>query len=64
MAGLQASLRAQATIGPGDLIVGFTDGISEAMSTQSEEWGEERMLQAEGANQYDDMTLVVLRVTA
>jgi sigma-B regulation protein RsbU (phosphoserine phosphatase) len=72
---------------PGDLIVGFTDGISEAMSTKSEEWGEERMLEAvrslaslpperliegviaaadhfaAGAKQYDDMTLVILRVT-
>ncbi len=71
---------------PGDLIVGFTDGISEAMSTDSEEWGEERMLEAvrafasrepermldgiiaaadhfaKGAKQYDDMTLVILRV--
>ena len=30
----------------GDLLVGFTDGISEAMNHQSEEWGEERMIAA------------------
>jgi len=29
---------------PGDLIVGFTDGISEAMNPSEEEWGEEALL--------------------
>ena len=29
---------------PGDLIVGFTDGISEAMNPGEEEWGEEALL--------------------
>lgn len=29
---------------PGDLIVGFTDGISEAMNPAEEEWGEEALL--------------------
>jgi sigma-B regulation protein RsbU (phosphoserine phosphatase) len=71
---------------PGDLLVAFTDGISEAMNPLDEEWGEERMIEtiqscsgqpadqlvssvitaadafASGAQQYDDMTLVVLRV--
>jgi phosphoserine phosphatase RsbU/P len=31
---------------PGDLLVGFTDGISECMSPADEEWGEERLLAA------------------
>lgn len=31
---------------PGDLLLAYTDGISEAMNAQDEEWGEERMLQA------------------
>jgi sigma-B regulation protein RsbU (phosphoserine phosphatase) len=31
---------------PGDILVGFTDGISEAMNSQDEEWGEERLLPA------------------
>lgn len=30
---------------PGDLLVGFTDGISEAMNPDEEEWGEEAMLE-------------------
>ncbi|MDQ3088914.1 MAG: PP2C family protein-serine/threonine phosphatase, partial [Acidobacteriota bacterium] len=29
----------------GDLLVGFTDGISEAMNPQDEEWGEDAMLE-------------------
>jgi sigma-B regulation protein RsbU (phosphoserine phosphatase) len=28
---------------PGDILLGYTDGISEAMTAQNEEWGEERM---------------------
>jgi sigma-B regulation protein RsbU (phosphoserine phosphatase) len=70
----------------GDVLLGFTDGISEAMTTGEEEWEEERLLEAlrhsrncpakeivtsifdaadsftKGATQYDDMTLVVLKV--
>ena len=38
----QASL----TLEPGDILVGFTDGVSEAMNIQDEEWGEERLLPA------------------
>ncbi len=71
---------------PGDLLVAFTDGISEAMNPFDEEWGEERLIEtvkscvrlpaarilssimdaadafAAGAQQHDDMTLVVLHV--
>jgi sigma-B regulation protein RsbU (phosphoserine phosphatase) len=32
------------SIGPGDLLVAFTDGISEAMNLEDEEWGEDRLL--------------------
>src|SRR6516162_8964704 len=70
----------------GDLVVLFTDGVSEAMNAQNEEWGEDRLIEvaktwhrlpalevmtrilsaveafAAGAPQYDDMTLVVLRI--
>jgi len=35
---------ARATLLPGDLLVGFTDGISECMSPEDEEWGEERLI--------------------
>ncbi len=31
---------------PGDLLLAYTDGISEAMTHAEEEWGEERMLHA------------------
>jgi sigma-B regulation protein RsbU (phosphoserine phosphatase) len=31
-------------ISPGDLLVAFTDGISEAMNLEDEEWGEDRLL--------------------
>jgi sigma-B regulation protein RsbU (phosphoserine phosphatase) len=30
----------------GDLLVGYTDGVSEAMNPDDEEWGEERMAEA------------------
>ena len=30
---------------PGDLLVGFTDGISESMNPTEEEWGEDAMLE-------------------
>src|SRR6185437_13214450 len=32
------------TLMPGDLLLMFTDGISEAMTREDEEWGEERMI--------------------
>lgn len=35
---------------PGDIFVGFTDGISEAMNGKDEEWGEERLIPAVARN--------------
>jgi phosphoserine phosphatase RsbU/P len=32
------------TLEPGDVFVGFTDGISEAMNSAEEEWGEEHLI--------------------
>jgi sigma-B regulation protein RsbU (phosphoserine phosphatase) len=70
----------------GDVLVAFTDGISEAMNGADEEWGEENLLATlkkcdgrsakdtvgcviaaadeftAGAKQYDDMTVVVMKV--
>jgi len=43
----------------GDLLVGFTDGISEAMNPQEEEWGEDAML-AELKNVYDNCSEEIL----
>lgn len=71
----------------GDMVVGYTDGITEAMNAAKQEWGMDQFVDAcslastEGANslvnnvrqrldrfvgghtQYDDMTLLALRVT-
>jgi len=33
------------TLEPGDVLVAFTDGISEAMNSADEEWGEERLIE-------------------
>jgi phosphoserine phosphatase RsbU/P len=38
--------QAQVTLCSGDLLVIYTDGFSEAMSPQLEEWGEKRLLEA------------------
>lgn len=38
--------QASVTLEPGDLLIGFTDGISEAMNPAEEEWGEENLLEA------------------
>jgi sigma-B regulation protein RsbU (phosphoserine phosphatase) len=72
----------------GDALVVYSDGISEAMNSAEEEWGEQRLAAAAtqafpcvasalidslfveadrfaaGAVQHDDMTVVVVRVTA
>jgi serine phosphatase RsbU (regulator of sigma subunit) len=34
----------QVTLARGDMVVAFTDGISEAMNADDEEWGEERLI--------------------
>ncbi|MFP5227221.1 MAG: SpoIIE family protein phosphatase [Acidobacteriota bacterium] len=39
------------TLEPGDLLLLYTDGISEAMTHADEEWGEERMIEAASAVQ-------------
>lgn len=38
--------QAVVTLEPGDVMVGFTDGISEAMNVQEEEWGEDQLIEA------------------
>jgi len=76
----------QVTLEAGDVLVAYTDGVSEAMNGSDIEWGEERLMEAvwpnrdtpacglidrmiasadafvAGAPQYDDMTLVIVRV--
>jgi len=34
------------TLSPGDALIAYTDGISEALNADEDEWGEERMLEA------------------
>lgn len=38
--------QARVTLEPGDLLVAYTDGISEAMNADDEEWGEDRLMDA------------------
>ncbi len=38
--------QAEVTLSPGDLLVIYTDGFSEAMNPNLEEWGEERLISA------------------
>ena len=38
------------TLDAGDVLVAYTDGISEAMNAADEEWGEERFMEAIGPN--------------
>jgi sigma-B regulation protein RsbU (phosphoserine phosphatase) len=38
--------QASVTLEPGDTLVAFTDGISEAMNPAEEEWGEENLIEA------------------
>jgi sigma-B regulation protein RsbU (phosphoserine phosphatase) len=71
-----------------DVILAYTDGVSEAMTARDEEWGEERMIAAFqsahvagadeivnevlraadgftcGAPQHDDMTVLVMKISA
>ncbi|HET6374233.1 MAG TPA: SpoIIE family protein phosphatase [Candidatus Polarisedimenticolia bacterium] len=80
-------VEASVVLEPGDVIVAYTDGISEALNPAEEEWGEDNLIEAahvcrglaaqemigkllteadrfvSGAEQHDDMTLVVLRMT-
>jgi phosphoserine phosphatase RsbU/P len=77
--------QAAVAIEPGDLLVLFTDGITESMNAADEEWGELSVIEtvkrcihccpremiahimraadefAAGAEQHDDMTMVILR---
>jgi len=79
-------VQGRVTLEEGDVLVLFTDGISESMNASYEEWGEERLTRVVAANrtlsarelidrvlrasqdfagdsaQYDDMTLITMRV--
>jgi sigma-B regulation protein RsbU (phosphoserine phosphatase) len=38
--------RANVVLHPGDVLIAFTDGVSEAMNSADEEWGEDQMISA------------------
>lgn len=40
----------QVTLAPGDILIAFTDGISEAMNHDDEEWGEKNLVQTVESN--------------
>jgi sigma-B regulation protein RsbU (phosphoserine phosphatase) len=50
------------TLEPGDLLLAYTDGISEALNTQEQEWGEERMLAAARARLPEDATTILRHI--
>ncbi|HWW85484.1 MAG TPA: PP2C family protein-serine/threonine phosphatase, partial [Vicinamibacterales bacterium] len=45
-----AYTQACVTVEPGDVLVAFTDGISEAMNIADEEWGEDQVFEIVRAN--------------
>jgi sigma-B regulation protein RsbU (phosphoserine phosphatase) len=47
------------TLEPGDLLILYTDGISEAMTKDDEEWGEERMIAAARASIHKPANVVL-----
>jgi sigma-B regulation protein RsbU (phosphoserine phosphatase) len=54
----------QIQLQPGDLFVGYTDGISEAMTRAEEEWGEERMIAAAASEDERDATAYLKSIFA
>jgi sigma-B regulation protein RsbU (phosphoserine phosphatase) len=50
------------TLEPGDLLLAYTDGISEALNNQEQEWGEERMLAAARARLPEDATTILRHI--
>jgi sigma-B regulation protein RsbU (phosphoserine phosphatase) len=56
--------QAEVQIAPGDLLVAFTDGVSEAMNAVQEEWGEERLLPVLQGARGEPLPAVIERVMA
>ena len=49
---------------PGDVLVAFTDGISEAMNRDDEEWGEERLIETVRALERLPAAEMIAHITA
>ncbi len=52
------------TLEPGDIFVGFTDGVSEAMNKEDEEWGEERLIPAVAAHSSECAAEIIPKLMA
>jgi sigma-B regulation protein RsbU (phosphoserine phosphatase) len=59
-----AYTQAEVELRAGDLLVAFTDGISEAMTESHEEWGEERLLPVLRESRCEPPAVVIERVMA
>jgi sigma-B regulation protein RsbU (phosphoserine phosphatase) len=57
-----AYLQAELTLAAGDLMVIFTDGVSEAMNPALEEWGEDRLIATVRATQGCDACEIITRI--
>lgn len=57
-------LSARVQLEPGDLLVAFTDGMTEAMDAAGEEWGEDRLVDALEAVRPSAVGLIAERVLA
>jgi sigma-B regulation protein RsbU (phosphoserine phosphatase) len=54
--------QAELTLTPGDRLVIFTDGVSEAMNSALEEWGEDRLIATVRATQGCDASEIITRI--
>jgi sigma-B regulation protein RsbU (phosphoserine phosphatase) len=54
--------QAELTLAAGDLLVIFTDGVSEAMNSALEEWGEDRLISTVRATQGCDASEIITRI--
>lgn len=57
-----AYLQAELTLAPGDRLIIFTDGVSEAMNSALEEWGEDRLAATVRATQACDAPEIITRI--
>jgi sigma-B regulation protein RsbU (phosphoserine phosphatase) len=56
--------QAQVQLQPYDVLIAFTDGISEAMTADYEEWGEERLITASRTSTHCSARDIVTAVIA
>ncbi len=52
----------EVTLEPGDLLVAYTDGVSEAMNASDEEWGEDGLIAEIRANRSAPLQVILERI--